>query len=219
MRKGLRGFVDDALSRTGPLAVEKSGDFPTVRPFAHKLHRALFVLYKIPEGQNQPHHRSVNHNWQGSTYQRTFSVQTNGATSDRNGVAHIGPLSQMHAVPGTDFILSGGGIDGQFSVWEGERRRKLATAFMGGTVTALALDTYRWRVYVLGEGGRVAAWPLSIAVAKAQLQAATSANLTPTERSDLLGEQTDEAYRRYSTLEREHKREPLPVDWRFKLPF
>ena len=34
MRKGLRGFVDDALSRTGPLAVEKSGDFPTARPFA-----------------------------------------------------------------------------------------------------------------------------------------------------------------------------------------
>jgi len=83
MRKGLRGFVDDALSRTGPLAVEKSGDFPTARPFAHKLHRALFVLYKIPEGQNQPYHRSVDHNWQGSTYQSTFSVQTNGATSLR----------------------------------------------------------------------------------------------------------------------------------------
>ena len=28
--------MDDALSRTGPLAVEKSGDFPTARPFAHK---------------------------------------------------------------------------------------------------------------------------------------------------------------------------------------
>ena len=81
MRKGLRGFVDDALSRTGPLAVEKSGDFPTARPFAHKLHRALFVSYNILEGQNQPHHRSVDRNWQGSTYQRTFSVQTNGATS------------------------------------------------------------------------------------------------------------------------------------------
>ena len=81
MRKGLRGFVDDALSRTGPLAVEKSGDFPTARPFAHKLHRTLFVSYNILEGQNQPHHRSVDRNWQGSTYQRTFSVQTNGATS------------------------------------------------------------------------------------------------------------------------------------------
>jgi hypothetical protein len=44
MRKGLRGFVDDALARTGPLAVEKSGDFPTARPFAHKLHRALFSV-------------------------------------------------------------------------------------------------------------------------------------------------------------------------------
>jgi hypothetical protein len=63
MRKGLRGFVDDALSRTGPLAVEKSGDFPTVRPFDYKLHRALFALYKILEGQNQPHHRSVDRNW------------------------------------------------------------------------------------------------------------------------------------------------------------
>ncbi|HRL78690.1 MAG TPA: hypothetical protein PLC86_23865, partial [Candidatus Accumulibacter phosphatis] len=81
MRKGLRGFVDDALARTGPLAVEKSGDFPTARPFAHKLHRALFGSDKIPEGQNQPHHRSADRNWQGSTYRRALAVQTNGATS------------------------------------------------------------------------------------------------------------------------------------------
>jgi hypothetical protein len=81
MSKGLRGFVDDALSRTGPLAVEKSGDFPTARPFAHKLHRALFVLFKIQEGQNQSQHRSLDHNRYGSTYQSRFSVQTNGATS------------------------------------------------------------------------------------------------------------------------------------------
>ncbi len=75
MRKGLRGLVDDALSRTGPLAVEKSGDFPTARPFAHQLHQALFGSDKIPEGQNQPYHRSVNRDWQGPPYQRTFSVQ------------------------------------------------------------------------------------------------------------------------------------------------
>ncbi|MEF8754679.1 MAG: transposase [Accumulibacter sp.] len=81
MGKGLRGFVDDALARTGPLAVEKSGDFPTARPFAHKLHRALFGSDKIPEGQNQPHHRSADRNWQGSTYRRAFAVQTSGATS------------------------------------------------------------------------------------------------------------------------------------------
>jgi len=73
--------VDDALARTGPLAVEKSGDFPTARPFAHKLHRALFGSDKIPEGQNQPHHRSADRNWQGSTYRRALAVQTNGATS------------------------------------------------------------------------------------------------------------------------------------------
>ena len=83
MSKGLRGSVDDALSRTGLLAVEKSRDFPTARPFAHKPHRALFVSYKTPEGQNQPYHRSVDRNWQGSTYQSRFSVQTNQATSPR----------------------------------------------------------------------------------------------------------------------------------------
>ena len=83
MRKGLRGLVDDALSRTGPLAVEKSGDFPTARPFAHQLHQALFGSDKIPESQNQSYHRSADRNWPGSTYQRTFSVQTNGATSFR----------------------------------------------------------------------------------------------------------------------------------------
>lgn len=81
MRKGLRGFVDDALSRTGPLAVEKSGDFPTARPFAHKLHRALFVSYKILAGQHQPQQRSADRNWQGSTYPGAFPVQTSGATS------------------------------------------------------------------------------------------------------------------------------------------
>ncbi len=59
MSKGLRGFVDDAHTRTGPLAVEKSGDFPTARPFAHKLHRALFGSEKIPEGRNQSCHRST----------------------------------------------------------------------------------------------------------------------------------------------------------------
>ena len=89
MSKGLRGFVDDALSRTGSLAVEKSGDFPTARPFAHKPHRALFVSYKIPEGQNQPQHRSVDRNWQGSTYPRAFSVRTNGATSVDRRVGRI----------------------------------------------------------------------------------------------------------------------------------
>ena len=100
MRKGLRGFVDDALSRTGPLAVEKSGDFPTARPFAHKLHRALFVSYNILEGQNQPHHRSVDRNWQGSTYQRTFSVQTNGATSQKErGGNNAMALFGMHQIP------------------------------------------------------------------------------------------------------------------------
>ena len=81
MKKGLGGFVDDALTRTGPLAVEKSGDFPTVRPFAHKLHRARFVSDKIPESQNQSYHRSADHNRQGSTYPLAFPVQTSGATS------------------------------------------------------------------------------------------------------------------------------------------
>ena len=41
------GFVDDGLSATGPLAVEKSDDFPTARPFAHKLHSAPIILIKI----------------------------------------------------------------------------------------------------------------------------------------------------------------------------
>jgi hypothetical protein len=89
MGKGLRGFVDDALARTGPLAVEKSGDFPTARPFAHKLHRALFGSDKIPEGQNQPHHRSTDRNRQGSTYRRAFAVQTSGATSVSRNAAKL----------------------------------------------------------------------------------------------------------------------------------
>ena len=42
------------LRRTGALAVEKSDDFPTARPFAHKLHSARAVLNKIQESQNQP---------------------------------------------------------------------------------------------------------------------------------------------------------------------
>lgn len=42
------------LRRTGALAVEKSGDFPTARPFAHKLHSARAILNKIRESQNQP---------------------------------------------------------------------------------------------------------------------------------------------------------------------
>lgn len=41
------------LRRTGALAVEKSGDFPTARPFAHKLHSARANLNKIRESQNQ----------------------------------------------------------------------------------------------------------------------------------------------------------------------
>ncbi|WP_300330435.1 Hint domain-containing protein [Accumulibacter sp.] len=81
MRKVLRGFVDDALARTGPLAVEMSGDFPSVRPFARKLHRALLGLDKISEGQNQPYPQPTDRNSQGSTYRRAFAAQTNGATS------------------------------------------------------------------------------------------------------------------------------------------
>ncbi len=41
------GFVDDGLSATGPLAVEKSDDFPTEQPFAHKLHSAPIIFLKI----------------------------------------------------------------------------------------------------------------------------------------------------------------------------
>ena len=42
------------LRRTGALALEKSDDFPTARPFAHKLHSARTNLNKIRESQNQP---------------------------------------------------------------------------------------------------------------------------------------------------------------------
>ena len=41
------GFVDDGLSATGPLAVEKSDDFPTARPFVHKLHSAPIICIEI----------------------------------------------------------------------------------------------------------------------------------------------------------------------------
>ena len=41
------GFVDDGLSATGPLAVEKSDDFPTAQPFAHKLHSAPIICIEI----------------------------------------------------------------------------------------------------------------------------------------------------------------------------
>ena len=101
MRKGLRGFVDDALSRTRPLAVEKSGDFPTARPFAHKLHRALFGSDKLTEGQNQAQLRSPDHHRQGSTYQSRFSVQTNGATSVAMVTAKVGQgvRVDLHTTP------------------------------------------------------------------------------------------------------------------------
>ena len=39
--------MDDGLSATGPLAVEKSDDFPTARPFAHKLHSVPIIFIKI----------------------------------------------------------------------------------------------------------------------------------------------------------------------------
>ena len=51
-------------------------------------HRALFGWDKIPESQNQPRHRSLDHNRQGSTYQSRFSVQTNVATFPRTFVRH-----------------------------------------------------------------------------------------------------------------------------------
>jgi hypothetical protein len=47
----------------------------------------------------------------------------------------------------------------------------------------------------------------------------TSAELSPPERSKLLGEDADEAYARYAGREASHAREALPKDWRFEIPF
>jgi len=74
-------FLDDALLRTGPRAVEKSGDLSTARPFTHQPHRALFVLYKIAERQNRTINRSADCNLQDSTWHTGLPVQTSGTTS------------------------------------------------------------------------------------------------------------------------------------------
>ena len=79
-QEGTRWIVDDALARSGPLAVETAGDFPTAPPFTHKLYRALFGSDRIPEPQNQPHHWSTERKLDSSTYRRAFAVQTNKAT-------------------------------------------------------------------------------------------------------------------------------------------
>lgn len=137
----------------------------------------------------------------------------------RDGVTHIGPLSQLMVSSGEDFIVTGGGVDGQVSVWHAEQGRRLTTAFMGGTLTGLAFDPGRRRLIAVGEGGRVANWPLDIDGVQADISAATNANLMPSERAELLGEPSDAAYEAYSTLERRRGRTPLERDWRFKLPF
>lgn len=137
----------------------------------------------------------------------------------RDGVAHIGPLTQLFPMPGSDLVLTGGGVDGQVSVWTSKAGRRLATAFMGGTVTGLTVDRAKGRLIAVGEGGRVSTWPLSVADMQSLLLEATSANLSPSERVDLLGESADAAYMRYADLERKRSREPLPRDWRFRLSF
>jgi len=141
------------------------------------------------------------------------------AFESQNGVAHIGPLMQLLPLPGEDLLLTGGGVDGQASLWSLSRRRRLATAFMAGTVVALLPDAGRRRVIAVGEGGRVAAWSMDLQALQDQLQAATNANLTPAERADMLGEPANAAYMNYSARERQQQRQPLPREWQFKLPF
>jgi len=135
------------------------------------------------------------------------------------GVAHIGPVMQLLPLPDQNVLLTGGGVDGQASLWSLALHRRLATSFLASTVVVMVPDTTRHRVIAVGEGGRIAALPLDLPALQAQLQAATNASLTPAERSDLLGEPADAAYATYSANERRQARVPLSRDWRFKLPF
>ena len=76
----------DALKRTGPLAVEKSGDFPTARPFKPKLHRVPFGSDRIPEGQDQSYHRP--------TRPRPAGLHLSSCISCPNKRGHIYPDRQ-----------------------------------------------------------------------------------------------------------------------------
>ena len=91
------GFVDDGLSATGPLAVEKSDDFPTAQPFAHKLHSAPIICIEIiledtrrvaPSLRRRP--RAVLRRGQPAAQRRAASA---------GGDPHPGPATPRRALP------------------------------------------------------------------------------------------------------------------------
>lgn len=73
--------IAGAISAPGRLPCKKSGGLTSARPFAHKLHRAPVMLYKMPAGQNQSQQRSGNHKRQGCSWQTRLPAQTNVLTA------------------------------------------------------------------------------------------------------------------------------------------
>ncbi len=139
--------------------------------------------------------------------------------ADDQGVAHVGSITTL-AIDGPEgILLSGGGMDGQVRLWDMHRRRLAASVFMQGTVTAVAIDELQGNAYLVSEGGLVRRLPLSLSALQSMLRTATSATLTPAERGNFLNEPVETAYAHYVEQERAHRRLPLSVAWRFKIPF
>ena len=138
----------------------------------------------------------------------------------RIDAAHVGSINSI-ALAAPDLAITGGLMDGRARIWNTRTQRLLAQLPINGqsAVTALLIKPDGKGAYILAESGELRLLPLSIQGVQQAIRDRTSAELSPPERGELLGEEADEAYARYAEREASHARQALPKDWRFEIPF
>jgi len=138
----------------------------------------------------------------------------------RIDTAHVGSINSI-TLAAPDLAITGGLMDGHARLWNTRTQRLLAqlpTQTQSAVTTVLIKPDGRG-AYVLAESGELRFIPLDMPGIQQALRGRSSAELSPPERGELLGEGTDEAYARYAEREAPHGRQPLPADWRFDIPF
>ena len=138
----------------------------------------------------------------------------------RIGAAHVGSINSI-ALAAPDIAITGGMMDGHARIWNTQTQRLLAQLPITNqsAVTALLVKPDGKSAYILAESGELRVLPLSMQGIQKAIRGRTSAELSPPERGEFLGEEADEAYARYAGREASHARQALPKGWRFEIPF
>lgn len=136
------------------------------------------------------------------------------------GIAQIGYINVLLATSDGSQLITGGALDARLRIWSTQGDFPLLSdQNMEGAVTVAAVSAQRAYLMVAAESGLIRLLPMTAQEIVRLLRERTSATLSETERRRLLGENREQARKKYETSELAQGRTPLPADWYFDVPY